>query len=404
MATASWRCWVASNFVKIAIVVHGRLHAFDLALALLQRGHDVTVLTNYPKWAVAKFHIPASSVRSFPLEGVLSRVAYTAHSRWGAPLPEGSIHRLFGTWAARQLARSCWEWIYCFTGVSEELLAAFQSSAMPCMLVRGSAHIRVQARLLEEEARRTSIRLDGPTPWMIRREESEYRLATRIVTQSEFSYRTFLEEGFTGERLLKIPMGVNISQFRAAGDAVEERCRRIRSHQPLRILYVGALSLRKGLWDLLSIAKALPSDRFVLRCIGPVAPDGLGLVPELKKYAEIVSKQPHQDLPKWYAKSDLFVFPTIEDGFAAVLPQAQANALPILTTTNCAGPDLITQGRTGWILPIRSPERFVERLLWCDGHREELEEMVRCLYFAFTPRSFDDAARELEESITGVLH
>jgi glycosyltransferase involved in cell wall biosynthesis len=116
----------------------------------------------------------------------------------------------------------------------------------------------------------------------------------------------------------------------------------------------------------------------------------------LSQYAEVVPKQPHHQLPEWYGQSDLFLFPTIEDGFAAVLPQAQANGLPVLTTPNSAGPDLISDGTNGWILPIRSPESFVSRLLWCDDHRTELADMVRRLYFDFTPRSFDDAAQDLE--------
>src|SRR5688500_8529662 len=61
--------------LKIAIVVHGRFHAFNLARALLERGHEVTLFTNYPKWAVERFHFPAERVRSFWVHGVLTRAA-----------------------------------------------------------------------------------------------------------------------------------------------------------------------------------------------------------------------------------------------------------------------------------------------------------------------------------------
>lgn len=37
--------------MKIALVVHGRFHAFDFAREL-SRNHDVTIFTNYPKWAI----------------------------------------------------------------------------------------------------------------------------------------------------------------------------------------------------------------------------------------------------------------------------------------------------------------------------------------------------------------
>ena len=60
--------------MKIAIVVQGRFHAFHLARALLDRGSDVTVLTNYPKWAAARFGLPGDRVRSYWPHGVLTRL------------------------------------------------------------------------------------------------------------------------------------------------------------------------------------------------------------------------------------------------------------------------------------------------------------------------------------------
>ena len=112
--------------------------------------------------------------------------------------------------------------------------------------------------------------------------------------------------------------------------------------------------------------------------------------------AEVVPKVAHHDLPNWYADSDIFMFPTLEDGYAVVLAQAQAGGLPIVTTANCSGPDLIAEGETGWVLPIRDPDAFVERLLWCDANRPALAEMVRRIYHAARTRSWDDVAGDFE--------
>jgi len=114
--------------------------------------------------------------------------------------------------------------------------------------------------------------------------------------------------------------------------------------------------------------------------VGSITPETRGLLSKDHYLADFVSKEPQDQLPKHYAWGDLFVFPTIEDGFAQVLAQAQASGLPILATTNCAAPDLIEEGRTGWVLPIRSPESFIEKLKWCDTHRQELAQMVEWVY------------------------
>src|SRR5262249_62293606 len=63
-----------SRRLRIDFVVHGRFYAFHLARALIARGHDVRVLTNYPGWAAERFGIPASRVKSFVTHAIASRI------------------------------------------------------------------------------------------------------------------------------------------------------------------------------------------------------------------------------------------------------------------------------------------------------------------------------------------
>ncbi len=382
--------------MKIAIVVQGRFHAFDLAQALLGRGHDVTVFTNYPKWAVKRFGIEPDHVRSFWLHGIASRLAY------GVPLgrfsfePERWLHPVFARWAAAELRKEQWDAVHLWSGVAEEILKSLDNHMGLKLVMRGSAHIQTQRRILQDEERRVGRRVDRPSPWIVAREEREYELADHIVVLSTFAHESFLAQGVNQAKLCLLRLGTRTEAFRPHPDIVKARCRRILSGQPLRVLYVGALSFRKGMWDIAATLRSLGKDRFRFQFIGPVTPEARGLRTELRLWAEFVSKQPQQVLPDWYASSDLFVFPTLEDGFAVVLAQANAGALPILTTTNCCGPDLIQDGQTGWVLPIRSPEAFVDRLRWCDSHRKELAEMVTRIYTEFRPRDWTDVATDFE--------
>jgi len=380
--------------MKIAVVVHGRFHGFDLARELTRR-HDVTVFTNYPSWAAARFGLKPSQVRSFWPHGVVSRVAWWLHQK-SFPYPEAALHRVFGRWAASQVAKEQWDVVHCFSGVSEEILLALKGRPTTRMVVRGSAHIRTQARLLEEEEQRTGTRLDRPSRWMISREEREYALADRIVVLSSFARDSFLAAGTTSSKLGFLPLGASIEMFRPSQEVVEARGRRILSGEPLRVLYVGSLSLQKGLWDMASVISRLCKEKFRFRFIGPETVEARGLIKELRSSAEFVPKQLQRDLPRSYAWADLFMFPTIQDGFAVVLAQANASGLPILTTTNCCGPDLIRDGETGWVLPIRNPDAFVERLRLCNAQRAQLAEMARHLWYDFRPRTWADVAKDFE--------
>lgn len=383
---------------KIAIVVHGRFHAFDLARALLDRGHDVTLFTNYPQWAVQRFGIAKQHVRSFTAHGIISRAIWNAHQKWGMPYPEAWLHCAFGRWAAKQVLPEKWDLVHCWSGVAEEILDGQGRGVELITLMRGSAHIRTQARLLQEEEERTKTQQDQPSHWMIAREEREYAKADRIIVLSSFAFQTFVESGIPEQKLLSDPLGVEVRDFRPVGEVIEERCQRILAGTPLRVLYVGAKSFQKGMWDLATTVKALPKEKFQFRLVGAQTPETENLFASLPDI-ELIAKQPQCELFKQYAWGDLFLFPTIQDGFASVLAQANASALPILTTTNCGGPDLIQEGLSGWVLPIRNPSAIVDRLQWCDNHRVELAEMVRWTYEDFKPRTWNDTAIGLEQCI-----
>jgi glycosyltransferase involved in cell wall biosynthesis len=388
--------------MKIAVVVHGRFNAFELARALLERGHDVTLFTNYPKWAVGRFDFPRDRARSFWIHGALTRAGQTLDRTKIMSYPEDKLHRMFGHWAAKQIQREQWDVVLVWSGVAEEVLQTLTDRGEAKFVVRGSAHIRTQAKLLQEEERRTGFPLDRPSTWMIAREIREYSLADRVVVISTFSYNTFLAERFPRDKLALLITGSRLSQFRPLPRVVEDRSKRILCRQPLRILNVGTFSFRKGMWDLVNVIRELDKSRFEWRFVGPVAAEALPLVKKLERCAVFISKQPQAKLPKYYAWGDVFVLPTIEDGFQEVLGQAAASAMPILTTANGAGYDVVRDGQTGYVLPIRSPEAFIERLRWCDSHREELATMVWRTYNEFRPRDWSEVAIDFENIVTDV--
>lgn len=384
--------------MKIAVVVHGRFHAFDLVRALLKRGHEITVFTNYPKWAAKRFGVPPSRVRTFWVHGVLSRVAAKVREKTGLSL-DFWTHPMFGRWALRQLRRESWDVIHAWSGVAEEIYRNRGFEHTLKLVMRGSAHIREQDRILAEEAARVGHRIDRPSRWMIGREEREYPLADRIVVLSTFAYRSFVAAGHDKNRVRMLSLGVNTAAFRPPEQVLKERRARILSGAPLRVLYVGLLCFRKGLEDVRKMIDTLAIQapgRFAFRFIGFVTQEAKPVIAAIGSRAEFLPKRPQSELPQEYAWGDLFLFPTVEDGFAAVLAQAGGAGLPILTTANCCGPDLIKEGRTGWVLPIRCPEAFVNRLLWCESHRRELAEMVETAYRDFKPRDWSDVAQTFE--------
>lgn len=334
------------------------------------------------------------------MHAILTRAASKLEQNNIARFTEERFHRMFGRWAAGELIKEHWDVVHPWSSVSEETLQVLNDKPTLKILMRGSSHILTQARLLQEEEIRTGEIQEHPSQWIIEREQREYQMADAILTLSTFAQNTFIDEGVNPEKLCLLPLGANLHAFRPSSEVIHARCQNILSGEPLRVLYVGALSFRKGISDLLEVIKLYKDRsqgrRLAFKIIGPSSPEVANLLSEIRQYAELLPKMPQEELPGAYAQGDLFIFPTIEDGYAVVLAQAQACALPILTTTNCAGPDLIRNEESGWILPIRSPQSFVDRLLWCDTHREELAAMVRRIYDHFQPRDWDNVAADFE--------
>lgn len=177
--------------------------------------------------------------------------------------------------------------------------------------MRGSAHIVTQARLLEEEERRVGELQDRPSQWMIAREQREYELVDAIVVLSTFSYSTFVEEGYQKEKLCILLSGASLDQFRPNLQIIEDRCGRILSGRPLRVLNVGTFSFRKGMWDLAAIIRHLGGSRFDFRFVGPIATEAQALAGELSHSATFISKQPQLELPVHYAWVMSLFFPRL---------------------------------------------------------------------------------------------
>jgi glycosyltransferase involved in cell wall biosynthesis len=385
--------------MKIAIVVHGRFHAFDLARELIRSGQDVYVLTNYPKRIVARFGVPRERVRNTLLHGIVSRAANVVGRLLNRPIFEAALHSWFSLWAAAVLTRSGCDVIHSFSGVSEELFIATSGEGILQTLIRGSAHIEEQDKILAAEEERTGHRSHRPSEWMRARETREYELANIIIALSPFAYDSFVAHGVPEEKLRILLLGTQRNLFRPNADKIAERRERIARGEPLRVLTVGTFSLRKGAFDLVHIG--LATQNFAkFRFVGTVVPRAKRLAAAACQFIEFVPKIPQFDLPDQYNWADVFVFPTLEDGYAVVLAQAVAAGLPLLATTNCAAPVLINEGENGWMFPIRRPDLFIEKLRWCDNHRSELASVVETAYDSYVPRDWSDVARDFVQICT----
>ncbi len=155
--------------------------------------------------------------------------------------------------------------------------------------------------------------------------------------------------GADDRNIFQIPYTSDVSRF--SGNAIARN-----EDQARRLLYVGQLIERKGLRQFLAALSkwaAANQDRrveFVLAGDGPLR-DQLehALVPANMKLT-FLGEVSYADLPRVYASSGIFAFPTLADTWGVVVNEALASGLPVLGSINSqAVEELVEDGRSGWI-------------------------------------------------------
>jgi glycosyltransferase involved in cell wall biosynthesis len=197
-----------------------------------------------------------------------------------------------------------------------------------------------------------------------------------VLAPSEFVARSYLDRGFRPEQILRNTYPLDFSCFTPSCDA--------RPNRPLTLIATGSLSLRKGTPYLLEafrmIRRTIPDARLLLT----TAVEG-NIKPVLKNCRDIPIEWapilPHPLLAERLRSADIFLLPSLEDGFARTLTEALACGLPAITTLNTGASDFIVPGVNGEIVPIRDAQAIASAVLaWRD----------RILSVAWKPRPLLD--------------
>jgi len=144
-----------------------------------------------------------------------------------------------------------------------------------------------------------------------------------------------------------------------------------------RVIFVGALSLQKGLPYLLEGFKLaqLPPDRSELLLVGEPFPEAHSFLPKYAGLYRHLRFVPHTELARVYHTGSVFVLPSLQDGFGMVVYEAAACGLPILISENVGA--TIRDGEDGFVVPIRDTEAIAEKLIYFYNHEADRQRMGR---------------------------
>jgi glycosyltransferase involved in cell wall biosynthesis len=203
----------------------------------------------------------------------------------------------------------------------------------------------------------------------LERLNGESILADQIIVASSYTKQTLIDNNVSPEKISIIPYGVDSNSF-------QHKLKYDEHNGYIKLVFVGQMIQRKGLIYLFEAIKILNSKNIELTLIGRGVID-IALINEYKKYFNINIKIniSRKELVNELHLSDLLVFPSLVEGFGHVILEAMSIGLPVLCTSNTAGPDLFVNGDEGILVPIRSAEAIAEKIDYFINHKKELAHM-----------------------------
>jgi glycosyltransferase involved in cell wall biosynthesis len=189
---------------------------------------------------------------------------------------------------------------------------------------------------------------------------SEVDLADRIIVNSEWSRQCLLTEGVPEEKMSVVPLvyegggsrvGRMADRSGSAGAGQEEVA--------LEILFLGQINLRKGVGRLLEAMRLLKEEAISLTLAGPaeIDPSAWAHMPNVKWVGPVA----RSEVGRYYAAADLFVLPTISDGYALTQLEALSHGLAVLASKSCGA--AVTHGVNGWLLDDLEPATIARAIL-----------------------------------------
>jgi len=352
------------------VLSHPMVNAFnrELAEALHAAGRLAAFHTTLD-WGRRRVALPREKVRLHPWREALRLAAtragfhtFTRHERGFASVD--AVYRALDAAVARNLdgARA----VYAYEDGALATFRASEARGMRRFYELPIAYHATAQRLLREEAERLpgwagTLGATKDSEEKLARKTAEISLADLVICPSRFVQAT-------------LPPGARsiVAEFGSPppGPEREPRSR----GGPLRLLFAGAMTQRKGLADVFAALRLLRRKDVELIVMGaPLAP----LEFYRREWPDFIHEppRPRAQVLALMETCDALVLPSIVEGRALVQQEALSRGLPLLVTANAGGEDLIEPGATGWLVPIRDPAALAGRIAWLAEHREALPEM-----------------------------
>jgi glycosyltransferase involved in cell wall biosynthesis len=199
------------------------------------------------------------------------------------------------------------------------------------------------------------------------RVDEEWRLADLVLVNSNWSRSALLQQGVDARKIIVVPLCYEQGSLPAPPPRAAAP-----PGKPLTVLWLGQIVLRKGIPYLFEAAAKLinANVRFIVAGRIGISDKGLATAPS---NVTVLGRITHAEASRHFSEADVFVLPTVSDGFALTQLEAMSFGLPVITTPNCG--DVVTHGMDGLIVPPRDSQALADAIASLEGNRQLVRDM-----------------------------
>jgi len=232
---------------------------------------------------------------------------------------------------------------------------------------------------------RKRFALDSTAPFFLRIFAPDVYLMKRIqysVVLNEPLKEKLLATGIKQDKLEVIPHGINIDDFIVKEDKIEKIKNKYKLKY-LTVLFVGAIIPRKGVIYLIKSAEILKEFNITYIVVGNTNRDrkyAQNLINYVKKSNISVTFTgflSNDEVRALYSACDVFILPSLEEGFGLVLTEALASGKPLIGTNVGGIPLQIKDGWNGFLVEPCNEKQLAKKLKYFIDNKDEILRMGR---------------------------
>lgn len=191
---------------------------------------------------------------------------------------------------------------------------------------------------------------------------SMIRRADHIITASQEIRQKIIELGATPDKVTPISSGVNTEQFTSSNPEAAKKKFGLPLEIPL-FLYVGRIHPRKGVNEIIAVAKEHPNSLFVFA--------GPGLVPPHPDNCKFLGELSPDTIPSLINAADVSLLPSYSEGISNFIMESLSCQVPVIASDVGGTPEIVHHQENGLLIPPKNTHALSLAISWMKENENE---------------------------------